>query len=102
MQSVDITAPQPQSASYIANEASVAENTVRNHLERHIKLNMLLKSDGDDATRYVPDPLHTRLQTLRDPTKTHDRDGIIELKTELQTQIEDWEAQYAVLSLDAL
>jgi hypothetical protein len=102
VQSVATTVSQPRSASYIADEAHVAENTARNHLERLVNLNVLLKSDGDDGARYAPDPLHTRLQTLRDLLETHDRDGLIELKAELQAQIEDWEAEYGVASPDDL
>ena len=46
--------------------------------------------------------LHIRLQTLRDLLETHDRDGLIELKAELQAQIEGWEAEYGVTSPEAL
>jgi len=45
VQSISNTLSQPRSASYIADEAHVAENTARTHLERLVSLNVLLESD---------------------------------------------------------
>jgi hypothetical protein len=96
VQSVATTVSQPRPASYITDEAHVAENTARDHLERLVNLNVLLKTERDDGAFYSPDPLHTRMQTLRDLLEEHDRNGLIELKAELQSQIEDWQAAYGV------
>lgn len=96
VQSVATTVSQPRSASDIADEAHVAENTARDHLERLVNLNVLLKTERDDGAFYSPDPLHTRIQTLRDLLEEHDRNGLIELKIELQSQIEEWEDDYRV------
>lgn len=96
VQSVAATVSRPRPASYIAAEAHVAENTARDHLERLVSLNVLLKTERDDGAFYSPDPLHTRIQTLRDLLEAHDRDGLIELKAELQSQLEDWQAEYGV------
>jgi predicted ArsR family transcriptional regulator len=96
VQSVATTVSKPRPVSYIADEAHVAENTARNHLERLVNLNVLLKTEHDDGALYSPDPLHTRIQTLRDLLEEHDRNDLIELKVELQSQIEDWEADYGV------
>jgi predicted ArsR family transcriptional regulator len=93
---------QPRSASYIADEAHVAENTAREHLERLVDMNVLLKSEQGGASTYSPDPLHTRLQTLRDLIEEHDHDGLIRLKAELQERIQGWRDEYAVDSPDAL
>ena len=98
IQSVASAVSQPQPASHIAAEAYVAENTARDHLERLVELNVLLKSDQDGAALYAPDPLHTRIQMLRDLLEEHDRDGLIQLKTSLQSQIEDWQRQHDVES----
>lgn len=96
------TVSQPRPASYIADEAHVAENTARNHLERLVDLNILLKSDQDGTTLYSPDPLHTRMQTLRELLEQHDRDELIELKANLQSQITEWRDEYGVDSPDDL
>lgn len=92
VQSVAATVSRPRPASDIADEAHVAENTARDHLERLVDLNVLLKTERDDGALYAPDPLHTRIQTLRDLLEAHDYDGLIELKAELQSQIEEWKA----------
>lgn len=102
VQSVASTVSQPRSASYIADEAHVAENTARDHLERLVNLNVLLKTERDGGAFYSPDPLHTRIQTLRELLEEHDRDGLIDLKIELQAKLEDWETEYSADSPDDL
>ena len=96
VQSVGTTVSKPRPASYIADEAHVAENTARNHLERLVDLNVLLKTERDGGTLYSPDPLHVRIQTVRDLLEEYDRDGLIDLKIELQSRLEDWETDYSV------
>jgi hypothetical protein len=102
VRSVGTTVSRPRPASYVADEAHVAENTARDHLERLVDLNVLLKTERDDGTLYSPDPLHVRIQTVRDLLEEHDRDGLIDLKIELQSRIEDWETDYSVDSPDEL
>ncbi|AHG00636.1 hypothetical protein HALLA_19425 [Halostagnicola larsenii XH-48] len=102
VRSVTETVSEPRPASYIANEAYVAENTARDHLERLAEMNVLLKTERDGTTFYSPDPLHTRMQLLRDLLDSHDRDELIQLKADLQTEIETWREEYAVDSPDEL
>lgn len=89
---------QPEPASTIASDAHVAENTARQHLERLVEMNVLLKRDREGTAIYAPDPLHTRLQTLRDLLDAHDHDGLIRLKAELQEEIDAWRAEYGAAS----
>ena len=96
VQSVGTTVSEPRPASYIADEAHVAENTARDHLERLVNLSVLLKTERDGGTLYSPDPLHVRIRTVRNLLEEHDRDGLIDLKIELQSRIEDWETDYSV------
>lgn len=102
VQSVATTVSKPRPVSYIADASHVAENTARDHLERLVSLNVLLKTEHDDGALYSPDPLHTRIQTLRDLLEGHDRDGLIELKAEVQDKIEEWETEYNADSPDEL
>lgn len=102
VQSVATTVSKPRLASYIADEAHVAENTARDHLEQLVELNVLQKTERDNGALYSPDPLHTRTQTLRDLFEKHDRKGLIDLKNKLQSQIEDWQADYSADSPDDL
>jgi len=94
VQSIATVVTRPRSAASIADEAHVAENTARDHLDRLVDLNVLLEHDRDGATLYEPDPLHTRLQTLRDLLAEHDRDSLIQLKAEIQSRIEAWRDEY--------
>ena len=102
IQSVASAVSKPRSVSYIADEAHVSENTARDHLDRLVELNVLLKRDQDGTAHYAPDPLHTRMQMLRELLEQYDRDSLIQLKTSLQSQIEDWQSQYNVKSPAAL
>ncbi len=102
IQSVATAVSQPQSASAIAAEAHVAENTARDHLKRLVELNVLLERDQDGTTLYGSDPLHTRVQMIRELLQQHDRDSLIELKRSLQSQIEDWQSEYDIASATEL
>lgn len=102
VRSVAGTVSRPRSASDIADEAHVAENTARDHLERLVDMNVLLRRDHEGTTVYASDPLHTRLQTLRDLLDAHDHDDLIQLKAELQEQVETWRDEYEVGSPDEL
>jgi predicted nucleic acid-binding Zn ribbon protein len=102
VQSVASTVSEPQPAAAIADEARVAENTARDHLERLAEMNVLLKTDDGGTTTYAPDPLHTRMQTLRDLLDAHDHNGLVDLKVDLQEQIETWQDSHGVRSPEEL
>jgi hypothetical protein len=92
----------PRPAPYIASEAAVAENTARNHLGRLVEMNVLLATDDNGTTLYEPDPLHTRLRTLRSLLASHSHDELLDLKADLQAQIETWQAEYDAATPAAL
>ena len=102
VRSVAETLSQPRPASYIADEAHVAETTARTHLDCLVDLGILLESNHGGITMYSPDPLYTRMQTVRDLLDEHDRDELIRRKSRLQDQIETWRDEFEVESLDAL
>lgn len=98
VRSVAQTVTEPRSAAWIAEQAAVSENTTRGHLDRLVEMNVLRAFDATAPTTYEPDPLHTRLQTLRDLLEQYDHDGLIALKRDLQAQIEEWQQEYDVSS----
>lgn len=102
VRSVAQTVSEPRSAAWIADEAAVSENTARDHLERLVEMNVLLEYGGDGATTYAPDPLHSRLQAVRELLDEYDHDGLLALKADLQDRIEGWKTEYGVESPDAL
>ena len=94
VRSVAVTVSEPRSADWIAEQAHVAGNTARDHLQRLVEMNVLQTSTGDGATHYAPDPLYTRMQALRDLLDGRDRDGLLQLRGELQEQVEEWQTKY--------
>lgn len=96
VRSVATTVSTPQPAAAIADEAAVADNTARDHLERLAEMNVLLKTEDRGTTMYAPDPLHTRMQTLRELLDAHDHDGLLALKADLQAEIESWQDTHGV------
>ena len=89
---------QARTARYIAEEAAVSETTAYNHLKRLADMNVIRTVASDDATRYEPDPLYARFRTLRGLIEEHNHEELLELKADLQQQIEEYEAQFEVHS----
>jgi len=102
VRSVAVTLSQPRSADWVAETAHVAGNTARDHLQRLVEMNVLQAVPGDGATRYRPDPLYTRMRALRDLLDGRDRDDLLELRADLQEQVESWRAEYGAESSDDL
>jgi len=94
VRSVAVTVSEPKSADRIAEQAHVAGNTARDHLQRLVEMNVLQTISGETATLYAPDPLYTRMQALRDLLDSRDRDDLLELRGALQEQVEDWQSEY--------
>jgi hypothetical protein len=96
VQSVATALSTPASAAEVATEAAVAENTARAHLDRLVEMNVLRSTDRDGSTVYAPDPLHTRVQTLRDLLSAHDHDGLLALQAQLRERVEGWREEFGV------
>ena len=94
VRSVAGTLSEPRSAGDIAAEAHVSENTARAHLERLVDMNVLLERERDGTAVYEPDPLHTRMQTLRELLDEHGHEELLAVKADLQEQIKDWRTEY--------
>lgn len=102
VRSVAGSVSRPRSASHVAGEAHVAENTARDHLERLVDMNVLRRTDRSGTAVYAPDPLHTRLQTLRDLLEEYDHAELVRLKADLQDRVDAWREEYGVDSPEEL
>lgn len=102
VQSVASTLDQPATAGEIADEAYVAENTARAHLDRLVEMNVLLEHETETPATYEPDPLHTRMQTMRDLLDHHDHDALLKLKADLQERLAAIQDEYDAKSPEAL
>ncbi|WP_256393753.1 DUF7342 family protein [Natronoarchaeum rubrum] len=94
VQSVALTVAEPRPASWIADEALVAENTARRHLQRLVELNVLTADAEGGATTYFPDPVYVRTREVRALLEEHDQDSLAALATELKSDIENWQAEF--------
>lgn len=96
VRSVAVTLDEPRSADWIADQALVAGNTARDHLERLVEMNVLRTEPGEQATLYRPDPLYTRLRALRDLLDERSRDDLVALRADLQERLDAWREEYGV------
>jgi predicted ArsR family transcriptional regulator len=102
VRSVALTLSEPRSASWIADEALVAENTARRHLKRLADLHVLTADTTGSAVTYYPDPVYVRTRDLRELVSEYDRDELTELAADLKADIESWQNEYDVTSPDEL
>lgn len=89
---------QPRTARYVAEEAAVSETTAHEHLTRLAEMNVIRSVVSEDATRYEPDPLYARFRTLRGLIDDHDHAELLELKADVQRELEELTDAYAVES----
>lgn len=102
VRAIVLAVSEPRSAEYIAEEAAVSVETTRDHLDSLVECSVVLEHDEGDQRVYSPDPLYTRFQTIRTLLDDHDRGELIEIRDELQAQIDAWGNEYGVDSLDEL
>jgi hypothetical protein len=102
VQSVVLSVNEPRSVEWIAEEAAVSVGTTETHLESLVEIAVVLEHNAGDQPLYSPDPLYTQFQTIRSLLNVHDRDGLIEIRNELQTRIDAWQNEYGVDSPEAL
>ncbi|QLH76907.1 ArsR family transcriptional regulator [Halosimplex rubrum] len=94
VQSVALTLTEPRTAGWIADEALVAENTARRHLQRLVDLNILTAATDSDAVTYYPDPVYVRTREVRALIGEYDQDGLTALAADLKADIETWREEY--------
>lgn len=102
VRAVALSLSEPRSATWIAEEALVAENTARRHLERLVDLHILRSDTTERAVRYYPDPVYVRTRDLRELVAEYDREELTELATTLKADIEAWQDEYDVSTPDEL
>lgn len=102
VRSIALSLSEPRSAAWIADEALVAENTARRHLERLADLHVLTTDTTGSAVLYYPDPVYVRTRDLRELVTEHDRDELTELAADLKADVESWQDEYDVTSPDEL
>jgi hypothetical protein len=67
-----------------------------------VEVGVLVADTDTDPKTYAPDPIYQRFQTIRELLAEHDRDGLEQLKANIQGQIATWQANYEAESPAAL
>lgn len=78
----------PRSVAWIASEAHVDEDTTQEVLAQLVKEGMLTEKECNEPTKYAPDPLYARAETLQDLLAEHDEADLKRLKQELENEAE--------------
>ena len=102
IRSVSGSLTDPRSVAWIADEACVAENTARNHLERLAELGVLATMPTESGIAYYPDPIYTRSQDLRDIVQNHSEKELASQAADLQEVLTDLKTRYGVDSPSGL
>lgn len=102
VRAVALSVSEPRTAGWIADEALVAENTARRHLENLAELHILTTDTTGSAVTYYPDPVYVRIRDLRELVTEYDRDELTKLAVDLKADIESWQDEYDVRSPDEL
>ena len=102
VKSVTMTLTEPRPASWIADEAAVAPNTGRDHLDRLMDLGVVTASEQSGTRHYYPDPLYTRLRDIRELLADTTKQELSEQAAALKDDIAGWKADYDAAAPDDL
>lgn len=100
--SVALSVDEPETATWIADEAHVAETTARSHLERLVDLRVLTSATNHGPTTYSPDAGYLRFRRVSALVEERSKDEIVKYVAELKADIESWKNEYGVEGPDEL
>lgn len=96
------TLEQPRTANWIAEQAAVAEQTARDHLDLLTDLGVLTATTAHSVTRYQPDAAYARFQTVSRCVEQHTKTDLLDTVEELREQTAAIETEYGVETPDEL
>lgn len=99
---VAMTLEQPRTAGWLSDEAAVAEQTAREHLELLKDLGMLTATTAHGVTRYQPDSAYVRFRTISGCVERHSKDELLDAVETLREQTTALESEYGVETPDEL
>lgn len=100
--SVALSVDGPKTATWIADEAHVAETTARSHLERLVDLRVLTSASARGPTSYAPDSGYLRFRKVSELVEEYDKDEIVKYVAEIKADVESWRDEYDVEGPDEL
>jgi predicted ArsR family transcriptional regulator len=99
---VALTLEQPRTAGWLAEEAAVAEQTARDHLELLTDLGMLTATTAHGVTRYQPETAYVRFRTVSRCVEQYTKDELLDAVEQLREQTAAIETEYDVETPDEL
>jgi len=100
--SVALSVDEPKTATWIADEAHVAETTARSHLERLVDLRVLTSATSYGPTTYSPDAGYLRFRRISGLVEERSKDEIVKCVAGLKADIKSWKDEYGVDDPDEL
>jgi transposase-like protein len=99
---VAMTVREPRNAQEIAESADVAPNTARKYLRQLVETNQLATAERGRETVYYPDPTTQRFDQIRELIEEHSKQELVDELEGIESEIEEWKAEYGVNSPDEL
>lgn len=96
------TVEQPRTASWIAEQAAVAEQTARDHLDLLTDLGVLTATTVHSVTRYQPDAAYARFRTVSQCVEQHTKDDLLDAVEEVREETAAIKTEYGVETPDEL
>jgi hypothetical protein len=69
VRAISQTLTEPRSATWIADESCVPEDTARSHLDQLVDTGLLVEQDCEPVSKYSPNHSHIRAQSIEDPAR---------------------------------
>ncbi len=95
---VALTLEQPRTADWISDEAAVAEQTARDHLGSLSSLGVVTETTARGVTKYQLDLAYKRFKEVSSYVEQFEKDALMDLVGEVQSDIEATRERYDVAS----
>lgn len=99
---VALTLQQRRTAEWVADEAAVAEQTARDHLDMLSELGVIAKTTARGVTKYQRDRAYIRFKEVSGYIERYDKDELMDAAQETKEQIETTQGRYDVETADEL
>lgn len=93
VRAISQTLTEPRSATWIADESCVPEDTARSHLDQLVDTGLLVEQDCEPVSKYSPNHSHIRAQSIKDLLDEHNRTELVRLRDDLRGQTKHVEGE---------
>lgn len=93
---------EPQTASWVADEAHVSEQTTREHLGLLVDLGIVTSTSARSVTKYQPDAAYLRYRAVSAAIERDSREDLLDRVEQLKSRVEEITEEYSVETPDEL